>query len=42
MEQAIREDERATVLREMNERQQEAAQRFMRLSLRIATAKPQV
>jgi len=29
MEQAIRDDERATVLREINERQQEAAQRFL-------------
>src|SRR5210317_1702314 len=29
MEQAIRDDERANVLREINERQQEAAQRFL-------------
>ena len=29
MERAIREDERATVLREINERQQAAAQRFL-------------
>jgi biotin operon repressor len=29
MEQAIRDDERATVLRELNQRQQEAAQRFL-------------
>jgi len=29
MEQAIREDERATVLQEINERQQAAAQRFL-------------
>ena len=29
IEQAVRDDERATVLREINERQQEAAQRFL-------------
>ena len=29
MEQAVRDDERATVLRELNQRQQEAAQLFM-------------